>query len=134
MDAEYWYRNLRQTVRFEPAVRALAGAGVDVLIEIGPHPVLTAPALEILESEREAGGVAALGTLRRDEGGLGRFVAALAEAHVLGVAVDWEPLFAGAERVELPRYPFQRSRYWLAPGSGRQDAGALGQAAPSIRC
>ncbi len=129
MGAEHWYRNLRQTVQFEPAVRALAAAGVDVLIEIGPHPVLTTPALEILESEREAGGVAALGTLRRDEGGLGRFVAALAEAHVLGVPVDWEPLFAGAERVELARYPFQRSRYWLAPGSGRQDAGALGQAA-----
>ncbi|HWH94448.1 MAG TPA: SDR family NAD(P)-dependent oxidoreductase [Baekduia sp.] len=128
MGAEHWYRNLRQTVQFEPAVRALAAAGVDVLIEIGPHPVLTAPALEILESERE-GGVAALGTLRRDEGGLDRFVAALAEAHVQGVPVDWEPLLAGAERVELAPYPFQRSRYWLSPGGGRQDAGALGQAA-----
>ena len=28
MDAEHWYRNLRQTVQFAPAVRAMAEAGV----------------------------------------------------------------------------------------------------------
>ncbi|MCW3050555.1 MAG: hypothetical protein JWO74_4839, partial [Solirubrobacterales bacterium] len=129
MGAEYWYRNLRETVQFDPAVRALAGADIDVLIEIGPHPVLTAPALEILESERDPRAVAALGTLHRDDGGLDRFVAALSEAHVRGVPVDWEPLLAGAERVELPTYAFQRSHYWLPAGAGRQYAGALGQAA-----
>jgi acyl transferase domain-containing protein/NADPH:quinone reductase-like Zn-dependent oxidoreductase/acyl carrier protein len=128
MGPDYWYRNLRETVRFEPAVRALARDGVDTLIEIGPHPILTAAALEVLEDEGDASAVATLATLRRDEGGADRFAAALAEAHVRGVPVDWAPLFAGAQRAPLPTYAFQRKRYWLSAGTGTQDAGALGQA------
>ena len=41
MDADYWYRNLRQTVRFEEAVRALAEQGFGAFIECSAHPVLT---------------------------------------------------------------------------------------------
>ena len=75
------------------AVRARGagdGAGGDRHADRGrPHPVLTAPALETLESELgDAGEAAALGSLRRDEGGLDRFVGSLAEAHVHGVQVD----------------------------------------------
>jgi acyl transferase domain-containing protein/D-arabinose 1-dehydrogenase-like Zn-dependent alcohol dehydrogenase/acyl carrier protein len=130
MDAEHWYRNLRETVRFEPAVRAMAQAGIGVLIEIGPHPVLSAPALEILESVGDPAAVAAIGSLRRGEGGPERIVNSLAEAHVAGVRVDWEPLFAGVERVALPPYAFQRRRHWLSAGAGTgaQDAQALGLA------
>src|SRR5439155_20939249 len=111
MDPEFWYRNLRQTVQFAPAIRAMAQAGIDTLIEISPHPVLTAPALETMEAE--LGGAAApvtLASLRRDQGGIERFVASLAEAHVHGVRVDWQPLFTGAPRVDLPSYAFQRQR------------------------
>ena len=74
--------------------RAHAGRDVGALIEIGPHPVLAAPVHDILESEGTSAGVATIGSLRRDEGGLDRFVGSLAEAHVAGVHVDWEPLFA----------------------------------------
>ncbi|WP_344044182.1 acyltransferase domain-containing protein, partial [Saccharothrix xinjiangensis] len=37
LDAEYWYRNLRQTVRFAPVVESLGEA---VFVEVSPHPVL----------------------------------------------------------------------------------------------
>ncbi|MGK2937805.1 MAG: SDR family NAD(P)-dependent oxidoreductase, partial [Solirubrobacteraceae bacterium] len=127
MDAEHWYRNLRQTVLFEPAARKLIQSGVGALIEIGPHPVLAAPLSEIIESEESAGDLPALGTLRRDEGGLARFTMSLAEAHVAGVAVDWTPLVgATGPRAPLPTYAFQHRRYWLEGGGGEQDAAALG--------
>jgi 8,8a-deoxyoleandolide synthase len=129
MGADHWYRNIRKTVQFEAAVRTMAETDIDVLIEVGPHPVLLFPALQTLESAGDAGtDVAAIGSLRRDEGGLERFARSLAEAHLRGVRVDWEPLFAGAERVRLPSYAFQRRRYWLASTPGGKDPQALAAA------
>ncbi|MGW1926411.1 pyruvate kinase, partial [Streptomyces massasporeus] len=40
LDAGYWYRNLRQPVLFETAVRAASGRGRGMFVEVGPHPVL----------------------------------------------------------------------------------------------
>ncbi|WP_197358683.1 acyltransferase domain-containing protein, partial [Streptomyces clavuligerus] len=45
LDAAYWYRNLRQTVRFDETIRALLHRGHTYLVEISPHPVLT-PGME----------------------------------------------------------------------------------------
>jgi acyl transferase domain-containing protein/thioesterase domain-containing protein len=115
MGAEHWFGNLRRTVRFEPAIRAMAQAGIDSFIEVGPHPVLLAPLLQTVESLDDNRPFAAIESLRHDEGGPERFVRSLAEAHVHGVRVDWDPLFRGTGRVELPTYAFQRERYWVAP-------------------
>ncbi|MDX3233694.1 type I polyketide synthase, partial [Streptomyces sp. ME19-01-6] len=54
--------------------------------------------------------------LRRGEGGQERMVASAAEAWVHGVEVDWASLLPVGPHVDLPTYPFQRSRYWLDPG------------------
>ena len=40
LDAEYWGRNLRQTVRFAEAVDSASGDGMAVFLEISPHPLL----------------------------------------------------------------------------------------------
>ncbi|MFF1908469.1 SDR family NAD(P)-dependent oxidoreductase [Kitasatospora sp. NPDC058218] len=119
LDADYWYRNLRRTVAFEPATRALVDQGHGVFVEVGPHPVLAVSVQETLEAAGAQGIVT--GSLRRDDGGLDRFLASVAEVHVQGRPVDWTAAFGGvpAQRVELPTYPFQRQRYWLnASGSG----------------
>ena len=69
------------------------------------------------------------GTLRRGQGGWGRFLRSAAELFIRGVAVDWSSLFPDAHPVELPTYPFQRESYWLDPASGRDgDVTALGLA------
>ncbi|MEV6829664.1 SDR family NAD(P)-dependent oxidoreductase [Amycolatopsis sp. NPDC051102] len=118
LDAEYWYRNLRSTVRLDIAVEQLKSEGFGAFVEASPHPVLT---MAIGDD------VVALGSLRRDDGGLARFYTALAEAHVSGVAVDWTPAFPGARLTDVPTYPFQQERYWpqwtAAPAG---DAGGLG--------
>ena len=123
MDAEYWYRNLRHTVRFHDAIQAIAGDGINTLIEIGPHPVLAAPILETTDD------VAVIATLRRDDGGLARFTHALAEAHVSGIDIAWNTLLdTTTTRVALPTYAFQHQHYWLTT-TNSGDPSTLGQAA-----
>ncbi|HEY8987337.1 MAG TPA: type I polyketide synthase, partial [Streptomyces sp.] len=102
MDAGYWYRNLRQTVRFEETVRLLVEQGHKLFVESSAHPVL---AMAVQETSEE---ITAIGSLRRDEGGLERFLLSLSEAHVHGADVDWSAVFPGARRTDLPTYPFQR--------------------------
>ncbi len=48
LGGEYWYRSLRERVRFEDAVRALAPDAC-AFIEVSPHPVLTIAVGETLE-------------------------------------------------------------------------------------
>ena len=130
LDSAYWYRNLRQTVLFEQTTRLLLEDSFSAFVEVSPHPVLTMAIEETAEAMGgDAGAVAVLGSLRREQGGLERFLCSLADAHVHGVRVDWGALFAGrgARRVTLPTYAFQRRRYWLASGAGAGDASALGQ-------
>ncbi|MFI9787624.1 type I polyketide synthase [Kitasatospora sp. NPDC051984] len=130
LDAEYWYRNLRQTVEFEQATRALLAAGHRVFIESSPQPALMY-GIEDTAADEGAPETVVLDTLRRGAGGLRRLQLALAGAHVRGLRVDWERLFAGtgAQRVDLPTYAFQRRRYWLDALPADRDQAATGQSA-----
>ncbi|WP_189050745.1 type I polyketide synthase, partial [Micromonospora sonchi] len=121
MDAEYWFRGLRQPVRFGTAVRtALGSAGGGVFVECSPHAVLLTSVEETIE---QAGlSATALGTLRRGEGGFRRMRVALAEAFVAGAPVRWE--VADGRRIALPGYAFQRQRYWLTDHGGAYRGGA----------
>ncbi|MER7873521.1 type I polyketide synthase [Streptomyces solisilvae] len=126
LDAEYWYRNLRQTVELESTTRTLLDAGHGVFIEVSPHPVLTVPVQQTVEAA-EAQAVV-VGTLRRDEGGLERFLTSAAEVFVNGAEVDWAAVLEnrGGRQVELPTYAFQRERYWLDVPAGTGDVGSVG--------
>ena len=128
LDAEYWYRNLRETVRLEPVLRALLARGTRALIEVSPHPVLGFAVQETVDAGEGAEGAAVLATLRRGDGGAGRFALALSQAHAVGAKVDWSEFFAGsgAAPVALPTYPFQRKRFWPSSSSRAGDAGAAG--------
>ncbi|MEU9007806.1 acyltransferase domain-containing protein, partial [Streptomyces sp. NPDC048551] len=133
LDGGYWYRNLRNPVLFEQAVNAALADGHRLFVESSPHPVLAVGLSETFEAlDPSDGGCdpAAVGTLRRDEGGPGRVFTSLAEAWVGGADVDWATVFdgTGARRVELPTYAFQHQRFWPQPKAA--DAAARAQADP----
>ncbi|ARX88029.1 hypothetical protein SMD44_07515 [Streptomyces alboflavus] len=126
LTAEYWYRNLRRTVRLSDAVERLAAAGHGTFVECSPHPVL---ALGLTSTLGGLGRDALVtGTLHRDDGGLDRFLRSLGEVYAGGGSPDWERVFAGtdARRVSLPTYAFDRQRYWLDPEPPTGDVGAVG--------
>ncbi|WP_408055543.1 SDR family NAD(P)-dependent oxidoreductase [Streptomyces radicis] len=126
LDAAYWYRNLRQPVRFADAVRDLAERGFGAFVEVGPHPVLALGLHQTLDAAGHDAVVAA--SLHRGDDGWRRVLASLAEAHVRGLSPDWPAVFdgTGAGRADLPTYPFEHRSYWLGGGSGGADAAAIG--------
>ncbi|MGW8781590.1 type I polyketide synthase [Streptomyces sp. NPDC055796] len=126
LDADYWYRNLRQTVLFEETTRALLDDGFTVFVEASPHPGLLVGLAETVS----AVGVSAapVGSLRRGEGGIERFATSLAEAWVAGAPVDWSLFHAAAPArpVDLPTYAFQREHYWAPAPAAAGDVEAAG--------
>ncbi|PRX51425.1 acyl transferase domain-containing protein [Prauserella shujinwangii] len=109
LDTEYWYGNLRETVRFHDAVRALLAGGHRRFVEVSPHPVLSAG---VQDTADDAGvEVVTTGTLRRDRGGPEQLLTALAATYTAGAPVDWRTVLPSAEPVDLPTYAFQRRRF-----------------------
>ncbi|MFE7558394.1 type I polyketide synthase [Kitasatospora sp. NPDC057500] len=124
LDAGYWYRNLRQTVRFDAAVREAVAAGHRQFVEVSPHPVLAAAVADILADAGVEGAV--VPTLYRDRSDATAFATALARANASGTRLDWGALYPGARTVDLPVHAFRHRRHWLPTepaGTGLRDAG-----------
>ncbi|MCL7461063.1 SDR family NAD(P)-dependent oxidoreductase, partial [Micromonospora sp. MSM11] len=121
---EYWVRHVREAVRYADGVSALRSAGVDTFLEVGPQSVLTAMAADVLPDDA----VLAVAVQRKDRPETPALLHALAELHVHGVPVSWQPWFAdtGARRVDLPTYAFHRERYWLPPAGQSADVSGAG--------
>ncbi|MFE7278699.1 beta-ketoacyl synthase N-terminal-like domain-containing protein, partial [Streptomyces sp. NPDC057623] len=119
----YWVEHVRRTVRFSDGLTALFEQDVTTFLELGPGGVLTSLA------ERAAGdrgdAFMAVPALYREADETVSVVAALAQLHVRGVPVAWEPLVegAGSETADLPTYPFQHRRFWLDDAPSADPAG-----------
>nr|WSX18684.1 SDR family NAD(P)-dependent oxidoreductase [Streptomyces tubercidicus] len=110
---DYWVRQVREAVRFCDGIRRLEADGVRTYLELGPDGALAAMAWESLREPGEA--TAALPVLRRERPEVRSALLAAAGLQVRGLAESAALSGAGARRVELPTYAFQRVRYWLDP-------------------
>ena len=94
LDAEYWWRNLREPVRFDAAIAEATRAGARLFLEIGPNPVLQS---YIRDSARAAAeGIASLPSMRRRDPGRDPFPAIADRATALGADPRAARTFAGA--------------------------------------
>lgn len=115
MDADYWYRNLREPVRFHDAVAERLAAGEHTFVELSPHPVLAPAIIDTLAQTPERTQSAVITTFHRDRPDQDTLATALAQLHAHGHSPSWPALYPNARTTELPTYPFQHRRYWLDP-------------------
>lgn len=111
LDAGYWWRNVREPVRFAEAAALLTDGHAGTLVEIGPHPVLR-PYLRRT-------GATCVPTLHRDGDGPRETAAAVAAVLAAVPGTDLGAHFPRQGRVaDLPAYPWQRERYWHGTPQG----------------
>jgi acyl transferase domain-containing protein/NAD(P)-dependent dehydrogenase (short-subunit alcohol dehydrogenase family)/acyl carrier protein len=110
MDAAYWGRNVRSTVRFAPAISALADHGHRTFVEIAPHPVLSWSIEATLAGLDD---ITVAASLRRGHPERATMLEAAGVLYTRGVVIDWNGVQPAGRRVMLPHYPWQRTRYWV---------------------
>jgi acyl transferase domain-containing protein/acyl carrier protein/protein-L-isoaspartate O-methyltransferase len=109
--AAYWREHVRATVRFAPSMQTLSEAGMDIFLEVGPHPVLSGMGAQCTDMNSHLW----LPSLRRGRDDWATLLDSLAQLYVAGVPVNWSAFDAPYPRrhATLPGYPFQRERYWV---------------------
>ncbi|MFI6309410.1 SDR family NAD(P)-dependent oxidoreductase [Nocardia fusca] len=113
IESAYWYRNLREPVRFAATVRRMLDDGFRYFVELGPHPSLVTAVQTVAE---DAGvEVVTVGSLRRERPGPASLDLALAELHAGGPELAWDRVLAPAARVELPTYAWDEKSFWTEP-------------------
>ncbi|WP_375454782.1 SDR family NAD(P)-dependent oxidoreductase, partial [uncultured Methylobacterium sp.] len=118
----YWWRNIREPVRFCEAVQEATRAGARVFVEVGPRATLMShigDAIEPLGIDN-----ATVGVMHKKPTGGDPIARALAAALVQGAAVDEGIVFGDAPSgaLGLPTYPWQRRAFRL--GDTTESIGA----------
>jgi len=121
-DAHHWVRGVTAPVRFAPALDAMAGAGVDVWIEIGSHPALVRSVKECLGGR---GTPVVFASMRRENERESLLETAM-DLHLVGVALDFKAMTPSRRLLNLPAYPWERNRWWIESREMREGRLAPG--------
>jgi myxalamid-type polyketide synthase MxaE and MxaD len=116
---EYWARNLREPVLFAQTIEQIGNDGYDAFLEISPHPMLLGAIEQVLRPQ--GGEIALAPSLKSDEPEEATLRASAGRLWTAGVPMDFGRLYPAGRFVPLPRYPWQRQRYWV----GSRPAHAL---------
>ena len=97
LGAAYWWRNIREPVRFADAVQAAADLGCRAFVEIGPRPILLNSITETLAAVPGVAAMASFDSAERADGP-DPVLATLARAVAHGARVDHDRVFGAGRR------------------------------------
>ncbi|MGB3614699.1 MAG: beta-ketoacyl synthase N-terminal-like domain-containing protein, partial [Elainellaceae cyanobacterium] len=120
---DYWVRHVSQPVRFADGITSLAQQRTEIMLEIGPRPILLALGRQCLPDHDGLW----LPSLRvpsfqaPPQTDWQVMLDSLSQLYLRGISVNWLGFDQGyiRRREHLPTYPFQRQRYWLDPQPSR---------------
>lgn len=109
-DAEYWWKNFRQPVKFVSAIESCVKSGVRTFVEIGPNSDLSFNLLEILQAAKlEA---RCFPSLRKDQPEYRTLLSTLGGLYCRGYNINWLAVNGKHQVVDLPGIKFNRQFYW----------------------
>ena len=111
LDADYWWRNVREPVLLKQAMASMVRDGINIYVEVGPHALLRRYLLDCLDENGAVGRVISTGV--RGDDSPQRIYSGASQALIAGAGVDWQRLLPWQGRhVRLPNYPWQREAHW----------------------
>ncbi|HHC30039.1 MAG TPA: KR domain-containing protein, partial [Rhodobacterales bacterium] len=129
-DPDYWVAQLRETVLFGACIATAADKPDRIYLEVGPGKALATLA-HMNPRVKPAQVINALRHPSDPVADDAHFLATIGRLWACGYEADWAQIWGEARRnrLELPSYAFQRSRYFIEPGEG---AGEGGGEAPAL--
>ena len=109
--ARYWRDHIRQPVQFTKITDHLLNDNIDIVMEIGPQPIL----LGMIGQSEHAQRLNLMPSLRKNKGAVQAITENLSQLYLAGLAIDWLSVYGvtTAPFVSLPTYAFQRQRHWF---------------------
>jgi len=116
-DPNYWVGQLRNTVRFNDCVTALAQGKKRVFLEVGPGKALSS----LAQMNDAVGSGQVISSLRHPQQEIADdayFLSGIGRLWACGIEADWDQIWGETKRhrLSLPTYAFQSSRYFIEPG------------------
>ena len=116
--AAYWAKHIRQPVRFEQCIRQALDDSITHFVEVGPGRTLSTFVRKSLTSADKAVPVETVRHPKDDVCDHATFLKAIGKYWAVGGQIDWNKAAGvGGKKIELPRYPYDRKRFWREPDS-----------------
>ncbi|WP_327099125.1 LLM class flavin-dependent oxidoreductase [Nocardia vinacea] len=128
---DYWVEQTRRTVRFAEGLATVFASGPNAVVELGPGRALSRLAQRDPARPEGLQVLASLPAPSDKESESECLSRALAAAWTAGAPVDWSALWEHERpwtAVDLPAYPFQRTRHW--PSDAPEESSAAPAAQP----
>lgn len=137
--SDYWFDQMRHTVRLRDGFRTLYDDGVRLFQEVGPGHGLTKFVDLNFPGHEEVLATPSLAHPRSDDSDWAALSGAVGTNWLAGASVDWEAFGRPARSVRLPTYPFERQFFHVhdeppvdeGPPPGAVQESTDGRARPS---
>ncbi|MFH1754061.1 MAG: acyltransferase domain-containing protein, partial [Candidatus Latescibacterota bacterium] len=117
---DYWWKNVREPVDFYKTMQTILADDSAVILEVGPHPVLSNAIKECMSSDGKQ--VRLVSTLDRKKPEWPKMFECISQLYTLGYALNWENNFTGHEKfMKIPTYAWQRETFWLETKRSQEE-------------
>ena len=122
--ADYWVKHISSPVYFHQGIQTLIKLNTELVLEIGPKPVLLGMAQQCCEQPEN---ITWLASLRPRQPEWQTLLSSLSRCYCHGINVNWSGFDQPYKRQTLltPTYPFQQQRYWVEKAVPRQHQSVL---------
>ena len=114
---DFWVEHISEAVLFDTGMKALADAGCEIMLEVGPANTLVGMGKRCIPDTNATW----LTSLAKDADNWAPVLASAGALWTQGFKLDWTAVHGGATlpKVALPSYPFQRKQYLPTPSTQR---------------